>query len=101
MATLYITELANTGISNNSPNLQMAAQPPIAEQTVTIGAASVQSSALNSATKFVRLFTDTACGIAFGSNPTAGANSARMAANTTEYFAVPQGQSYKIAVITP
>jgi hypothetical protein len=101
MATLYITELSNSGNSNTAPYLQMAAQPPIAEQTVAIGASSAQSSALNAATKFVRLFTDTVCGISFGTNPTAGATSARMAANTTEYFGVPQGQSFKVAVITP
>lgn len=101
MATLYITEFSNIGVPANSTQSQMAAQPPIVEQTVALGAASVQSSAVNASTKFVRLFTDTICGISFGTNPTAVAGSARMAANTTEYFAIPQGQSYKIAAITP
>lgn len=101
MPTLYITEFANTGNSNTAPSTAMAAQPPIAEQIVTIGAGSTQSAAFNAATKFVRLFTDTACGIAFNANPTAGANSARMAANSTEYFGVPQNNAFKVATLTP
>lgn len=101
MATLYITEFANTGSSNTAATTAMSAQPPIVEQTVTIGAGSTQSAAFNAATKFVRLFTDTACGFSFGTAPTAVIGSARMAANSTEYFGIPQGNAFKVAVITP
>jgi len=79
----------------------MAKWPATAEQILTPGAGSTQSAAFKNNTMYVRLFTDTACGIEFGTNPTAGANSPRIAANGTEYFAVPQGQAYKIATITP
>lgn len=101
MPSLYVSEFNNIGTSQNGQGTQMAAQPPLAEQVVTEAAGSTQSAAFNGQTKFVRLFTDTACGIAFGTNPTAGASSARMAANTTEYFTVPQTQAFKVAVITP
>jgi len=101
MATLYVTEFADTYQDVNSHSFAMAKQPPVAKQTVAIGAGSTQSSAVANNTTYVRLFTDTACGIEFGTNPTAGASSSRMAANSTEYFAVPLAQAYKVAVITP
>lgn len=101
MATLYITEFTDTLTTPNAVSMSMAKQPPTAKQTVTIGAASTQSSAVANNTQYVRLFTDTACGIEIGTNPTAAASSLRMAANSTEYFAVPAGQAFKIACITP
>jgi hypothetical protein len=42
--------------------------------------------------------TDAICSISFGSNPTATATKARMAAGQTEYYAV--NASDKVAVIT-
>ncbi len=100
MAILYITEFAEVEIGPAGRVGQFAAQPPLAEQTVVIGAGSLQSSAFNTNTRFVRLNTDALCSVLFGTNPTALANSsARMAANQTEYFGVPKGQAFKVAVI--
>lgn len=101
MATLYITELVDTTSSRNAQELIYPMTPPVVSQTVAIAGASAASAAFNAQTKFVRLFTDTACGIEFGAAPTAVATSGRMAANTTEYWGVQQGQSHKVAVITP
>lgn len=100
MATLYVTEFARQGIDARSNVTVMADQPPVAEQTVAIGAGSVQSSAFNALTTFVRLHTDAICSVSFGTNPTAATSAMRLAANTTEYFTVPQGQSWKVAAIT-
>lgn len=100
MATLYIQELSTIGTSPNNQSLQVSLQPPITEQTVAIGGSSTQSSAFNTKTRFVRIHTDAICSILFGSNPTATAAKARMNAGDTEYFAVPQDQSFKVAVIT-
>ena len=105
MATLYITEFQAIaspaiGASQAGSNIQAMAQPPLAEQTVSIAAGSAQSSAFNVNTCIVRLHTDAICSVEFGTNPTSTAAKARMAANQTEYFGVPQGQSYKVAVIT-
>ncbi len=95
MAKLYVTEYG--GIA--AAGLPVAVAPPIVEQTpVVIGAGSLQSAAFDAATVLVRIHTDAICSIAFGTNPTASANTARMAANATEYFAVRFGQ--KVAVIT-
>jgi hypothetical protein len=96
MAKLYVTEY--TAPVANSISL---AEPNNVDQTpVAIGSSSTQSSAFAGDTSMVRLHTDSICSIAFGTNPTATANNKRMAANATEYFAVPEGQSYKVAVIT-
>jgi len=102
MATLYVTEFTDTYLDPYNHSFSIAKWLANQEQTVTIGAGSTQTAtASKNNTMYVRLFTDTACGVEFGTNPTAGANSPRMAANSTEYFAVPQGQAYKVAVITP
>lgn len=99
MATLYITEFNFMGQAPNSAP-QMAQEPPLAEQTVAIGVSSTPSSNFQTGTRFVRIHTDSICSIAFGTNPTATALKARLAANQTEYYGVPEGGSYKIAVIT-
>ena len=97
MATLYITEFNAIG-GGSGFIVGAALQPPVAEQTVAIGGASVASSAFTANTLFVRLHTDAICSIEFGATPVATATTARMAANQTEYFNVVAGQ--KVAVIT-
>lgn len=100
MAKVYVTEYARQGRDASGYQMVVADEPQTTTQTVAIGAGSVQSAAFDAGTKFVRVSTDAICSIAFGTNPTATANSMRMPANTTEYFSVPLGQSWKIAVIT-
>lgn len=75
-------------------------QPPTAEQTVAIAGASAASAAFANNTNLVRLSTDAICSVEFGTAPVSTAAKARMAANQTEYFAVPLGAVYKVAVIT-
>jgi hypothetical protein len=96
MSTLYITEFANIA-RDQGQGVQVTALPPVAEQTIAIGAASAQSSGFNAATSFIRTHADAVCSIAVGTNPTAAATNARLAANQTEYFQVRPGD--KIAVI--
>ena len=97
MAKVYISEHVYPRYFLGSP-LPVVAVPPVASQTVTISGASVQSSAFNANTKLICVHTDAICSVAFGSNPTATANSRRLAANSTEYFEVLAGD--KSAVIT-
>ena len=99
MATLYVAEFVTIGGTGNFP-VAGAQVAPVAEQTVSIGGTSVQSSTFNANTTFVRIHTDAICSIAFGTNPTATTAKMRMAANQTEYFSVPPGASYKVATIT-
>jgi hypothetical protein len=100
MAVVYITEYARQGSDAMGHGLVVAEEPPVANQTVAIGATTAQSSAFNASTTFVRVHTDAICGIEFGTNPTATTTTRRMPAGGTEYFAVPMGKSYKLAVIT-
>jgi hypothetical protein len=95
MSVLYITELVDLGKSHSAGAAQMAKLPAIAEQTIAIGAASVQCAPLNLNTRYVRLCADVACGVAYGANPTAAAltttsanatGTMRLAANISEYF---------------
>ncbi len=99
MAVLYISEYTTTGAMGYGGQVTpVATEPPIVEQTVAIGGASVQSSAFGANTRFIRIHTDAICSVLIGSNPTATAVKKRMAANQTEYFVVTPG--HKIAVIT-
>jgi hypothetical protein len=71
------------------------------EQTpVTISGVTTQSSTFAATTRLVRIHTDSICSISLGVNPTASVNTRRLAANQTEYFGVPVGGSYKVAVIS-
>lgn len=99
MAVAYVTEFAHQGQDFDNRFMPMGREPRIANQTVVIGAGSLQSSAFNAATTFVRVHVDAICSIEFGTNPTATTSTRRLAANATEYFSVPKGQSYKLAVI--
>lgn len=99
MAVCYITEFAEQPVLAGGHSLPVGMQPAVAEQVVAI-TTNTQSSAFNAKTAFVRIHVDAICSIEFGTNPTASTTTARMAANSTEYFAVPKGLSYKVAVIT-
>lgn len=98
MAVVYITEYANLPLDAQNRVLHIAKEPGVTTQTVTIGGASAQSAAFNSLTRYIRVHVDAVCSIAIDSNPTATTSKARMAADTTEYFAVTPG--HKLAVIT-
>jgi len=92
MAKVYVTEFA-------AIDLNVSREPPLAEQTVAIGGGSVQcSNAFHASTRVIRVHTDAICSVAIGGNPTATANTRRLAANQTEYFGAEGG--HKIAVIT-
>lgn len=111
MAILYITEYAKLGESSVG-GAQVPEEPPVAEQTVVIGAGSLQSAVFNPKTRILRIHPDVICSIAIGINPAAsntntGATATgnqRMSAGVTEFKALNlQGNpppAYRIAVIT-
>jgi hypothetical protein len=86
-------------LASDGPGQKIAAgmEPARAIQQIPVGIASAQSAAFDSATRFVRVHTDTTIRIVFGSDPVASASSARMVANSTEFFGVIPGM--KLAVI--
>lgn len=99
MANLYITEFGGLQADPYSPGMPCPVLPSLGSQAVAIGASSVQSTAVGAMTRLVRVLADANCFIAAGANPTAVAQTP-LAAGVPEYFQVPAGQSYKIAVIT-
>lgn len=74
-------------------------EPAVNQQVMTITGTSQQSAAFGPRTRFVRIHSDVACCIDFGTNPTAIQGSCEMAANQTEYFGVVNANSIKVAVI--
>lgn len=100
MAVLYVAEFGFTGGVSNF-NTSAVEVPPIAEQTIAIGASSTAvANPFNTNTNIVRLETDTICSVAFGVAPTATVGNMRMAANTVEYFSIPPASKFKVAAIT-
>lgn len=101
MAVLFVTEYGVQGRDMGGYRMVVPEEPPLANQTVAITAGSVQSSAFNANTRLIRVHTDAICSIEFGTNPTATTTTRRLAANTTEYFAVPAATAgtFKVAVI--
>lgn len=108
MAVLYIAEFVDVMLARQGQPPELAPMPPLIEQTLAIGAGSVSCTAFQTTTRVVRVHTDSTCSIAVGTTPTAVVGSGtvasapgtmRMVAGQTEYFGVPVGLSYKIAVI--
>lgn len=102
MAVLYVSEFSQLVMTPNGL-AAMGQQPSLRDQTIAIGSGSLTPMyAFLPATKFVRLHTDSICSIAFGpfSSVVATSANARMAANQTEYFGVPQSSNGSVAVIT-
>lgn len=102
MPTLYVTEYALLGYVGNSQTqlIQAPAGPPIAEQHVQVGGASVTSAPFNAKTKFIRIVSDTACNLAYGPAspaPVAVPVSHLLPANSVQFEAVSAG--YVVAVI--
>jgi hypothetical protein len=91
MATIHITEFIALGRDARGNELQVGKMPEHTTQVVTY-TTSTQSAAFGAETKFIRVIADAAAHLAFGSNPTATANSLWVPADTSEYFSVVPGQ---------
>lgn len=96
MSVLYITEYT----SILSDRIQIPLEPELKSQTVAISASHAESAAFTDTTRFVRIETDVICSIVFGANPVATTSNRRLAADSVEYYAVPQGQAFKVSVIS-
>jgi hypothetical protein len=98
--TVYITEFAGIQIGPQGAQVQVALEPAITDQTITSSGVAAASSAVNASTIIVRIHTDSIICVVSGTAPTATTGKRRMPADSTEYFAVPKGQSWKFSVIT-
>ena len=100
MANLNITEYGDFGKGPDGTPMQAGLEPALFTDNVSF-TTSTQSSAFNRKTRLVRLVSDTACYVKFGTNPTATTSTdCKLAANVVEFFCVPQGESYKVAAVT-
>ena len=102
MSKLYITEYAEltmVGSPNGIP-AQCPKEPPLAEQVVDFSGGVAQSAAFNGKTRFVRLVTDATCSVKFGDDPTATADSQRLAVDQETYRGLAgDGSAAKISAI--
>lgn len=99
MAVLFVSEYAEQARDLRGYLVAAGQEPTLAEQQVAVGGSSTQSAAFNAKTAFVRVHTDAVCYVAFGTSPTASSSQKRLAANSTEFFGVPAGKAFKVAVI--
>lgn len=97
MATLYIAEYS-TMPTLPSGQPQIAAEPSIADQTVTISGTSAQSAAFSVQTNYIGVTCDGIWSRKIGKSPTATAAGFRIPADAILYFAVQPGD--KIAGVT-
>lgn len=99
MATLYVT-FCDVGVSgkNGSGMLPMADGERGVSSSMTISGTNAQSGAATR--NYVRIGTDAACYVCFGSNPDATVTTGRywMPANSVEYFQIEKGN--KVAAVT-
>jgi hypothetical protein len=93
MSMLFVTEFAAVALG-------VAAEPELASQTVEVSKESTQSQAFTKDTVYVRLHALEACHVVFGRDPKADYNvHRRIEAGQTEYFSVPKGDAFKVAVV--
>ena len=91
---VQVTELAKTG-SGDSGGLAVAgasipdAASTTAGYTITIDGAA--SAAFNASTTYVEVFSDTACYVVFGTNPTSGGTRFALPAGIPRHFGVEPG----------
>lgn len=100
MAIVNIVEYAKVVSDSFGRWVQAGEEPALGIQDVAFTGVSAQSVTFHAQTQIVRLHCDEACRVLFGPDPTATATSIRMAANQTEYFGIPIGLGYKVAVIS-
>jgi hypothetical protein len=101
MSTLYVAEYDKLLVDANGNVVMAPHEPPLVEQTVSIGMSSAAAvNPFSSRTKFVQLSTDAICSVLFG-NPSglaATSSNQRLPANAILFKGVNPGDS--VAVIT-
>jgi len=99
VAFLYVDQYTDPGVFQGAPRPVVQAPSLVATIRIANDTTNTVSAAFDDKTRIVRVHTDSICSIKFGTAPTATTSTTRLAANSTEYFGVPAGQSFKIAVI--
>lgn len=98
MAVVDITQYSHLAADESGKQIPVGREPSISNIQIAVTGSSAQTAAMHDNCRLVRVHTDVAIRVAFGSNPTAAATSMRLAAGQTEYFGVRPGE--KMAAIT-
>lgn len=88
------------GPANRNVAAVPASQGVTSQSALTATGTSAQSAAVNASTSIVLIQSDETVYVSFGTNPTATTNDYRIQAGGEQYFDVPLGQSWKVAVRT-
>jgi hypothetical protein len=99
MSKLYITEYTTISCLPGATSGQVPFEPPLIEQVVDFTGGPVTSNPFQPGTRMIRLHADATCSVLVGLAPSVSTGSGRMATNQTEYRGVPEGQSFKVAVV--
>lgn len=99
MATRII-EYGGTGILGRAFPVIPAAQFVTKQSAMTATGSSAQSAAFNAATVLVHVISNEAISLEMGTNPTATDDSEKLIATGDQFFSVPQGLSWKVAIKT-
>jgi hypothetical protein len=92
MSTLYVAEYEMLLVDARGDVVLAPLDPPLAEQTVTIGVSSaVAANPFTTRTRFIQISADTTCSVAFGKSPTATTGNQRLAANEKVFKGVNAG----------
>lgn len=96
---LYISEYTVPGITRGLV-VEIAQESSFDSVTSDFTSGAIQSNLFQPSTNIVRLWCNVQCSVVFGTNPAATNASKPLAAMTPEYFAVPEGGTFKVSVHT-
>ncbi len=99
MATRII-EYGGSGVLGSAFPVVPADQRVTAQTALTANGTSQQSAAVNAGTSCVCVQSDEQIYVLLGTNPTATTNDYRLAAGGEQFFSIPTGLSWKVAVRT-
>lgn len=104
MTKAYISEYAR-GTLDPRTFLPSGEEPAVATQVVDYSGGAAASATFNVKTRFIRVHVDSIASFKVAAAPVAAVTDARMAANATEYFGLPNstgetGSGLKIGFIT-
>ena len=96
------TRIIEFGGDDRSDDLPVvpSSQRITSQSAITATGTSAQSAAFDNATSLVCVQSDEAVYVLFGTNPTATTNDYRIQAGGEQFFTIPYGKSWKVAVRT-
>ena len=94
----YVTEFRDLALVPTD-GAQIAVEPRLADQKITLGAATA-SAAFNNNSRIIRVHCTAGCSVNFGTAPVATTSMLRIPSGGVEYFGVPAASSYKLSVVS-